>query len=111
VIGYLLIILLGPYFLSIFYPDWASESQKLLSVTGLAAIMTLVNGFINPIILRFRSMKWQFVINLTLFVSNLLFSLTLGLLFGLYGFAIGVLIAQSIALLMKLYVFKFTKSI
>jgi len=108
IIGYVFVIAIGPFILQHLYSEWAEESIKLLYITGITALFTGVRGFLNPIILRFRPIKWQFRINLVYFITNVISAVMLALFYGLFGFVLGLAIAKVVNIIGLVLVYVFT---
>lgn len=104
-VGYTLILIIGPFILNYLYPDWASESNKLLYLTGLIAIFTTISSFIHPIILRFKELKWQFLINSILFITTISLSVLFSLYWEIEGYVLGITIAGFINIIVMLVVY------
>jgi O-antigen/teichoic acid export membrane protein len=108
-IGYFFILIISPYFINLLYPNWAAESIILISITSAISIVRIMNNIINPIILKFRNIKWQPVLKGLNFVLSIGLSFALLQLFGIKGFAIGILISSIVIWVLQVLVFIFSE--
>src|SRR5699024_9441836 len=90
---YLLILLIGPLFLEIFYSAWSKESVLLLKYTAAASIVSVIANLFRPFNMRFNDLKWQLYINGSYLIIYITLTIMLTKQYGIIGFAIGVLIA------------------
>lgn len=109
-IGYFIILIISNPLLKILYPQWITESLRLIPITGATAIIALCTSILHPFILRFKSINWQILINFITVFSYIIFSYLLYLEFGLIGFCIGVLISNAIRLLLMISIFMFSQT-
>lgn len=104
-IGYFVTVFISPYFLNFFYPTWADESLKLVSITSATAIIGVFISIFHPFNLRYNSIKWQAYMS----GSNLLFYILMAYYltdkFGLIGFTVAVLISELYRLIFQVYVY------
>jgi O-antigen/teichoic acid export membrane protein len=105
IIGYFVTVLISEPVLQYLYPEWATRSMELIYVTTGTAIIEVISSVINPIILRFNSINWQIKLNGINLVIYLALSFTLFQFYGLFGFALGVLIASVSKLIMMILVY------
>lgn len=91
---YVICLLLSPFLLKMLYPLWAEESMLLVPITSAIAVFDLIISVTNPIPLRFGKINYQIVIQLTYLVVYILMGFLFYNLFGLLGFALGVLVAS-----------------
>jgi O-antigen/teichoic acid export membrane protein len=64
ILGYFVIIIVSKPILMLLYPLWSSESFLLVPFTAVIGICEFIIAIINPVILRFCSLKWQIIIKL-----------------------------------------------
>lgn len=94
IMGYIICRIIALPVLNILYPDWAYQSIKYVPVTTCIAMVTMVTSVMSPFVLKFCSMKWQLVINVTVLIIYLSMSIVLYKYWGLMGFCIGILISN-----------------
>ncbi|MEY8292031.1 hypothetical protein AAK882_05185 [Carnobacteriaceae bacterium 52-44] len=90
---YFLMILITPYLLDIFYPEYAEAATNLIPFVSLANVFKLLTGMINPFILKFKPMKYQSIIQFTFGIVYLVLAVSFVALNGLSGFAIATALA------------------
>lgn len=105
-LSYFIVIYVSEIVLYVIYPDYAAQALLYLPITVLTAIIIAIIGILNPILLKFRNMKWQLLINGIYLVSYIILSLVLLHYFDLLGFCYGLLIAAIIKLILTLIVYK-----
>lgn len=105
VIGYCATIFISKPMLTLLYPQYVNESLKYISIATLGIVVSIVNGMINPVVLRFCHSKWQIIINGSYLLFYIILSLYLLNIFGLMGIFIGILIANIIKLIMTLMIY------
>lgn len=111
IFGYFAAILISEPVLRLLYPEWAEKSMKLIYVTTATAIFEVITSVINPIILRFNNISWQFKINFVNVIIYLALSFVLYQFYGLFGFALGVLIASFSKFLMMILIYLYDNKI
>mgnify|MGYP005763987467 CR=1 FL=1 len=94
IMGYIICPIIALPVLNILYPDWAYQSIKYVPITTCIAMVTMVTSVMSPFVLKFCSMKWQLVINVTVLIIYLSMSIALYKYWGLMGFCIGILISN-----------------
>ena len=94
ILGYVICRIRALPLLKVLYPDWAFQSIKYVPITTWIAMITMVTSVMSPFVLKFCSMKWQLVINITVLIIYLSLSVTLYKSWGLMGFCIGILISN-----------------
>src|SRR5699024_9892807 len=102
---YLLILLIGPLFLEIFYSAWSKESVLLLKYTAAASIVSVIANLFRPFNMRFNDLKWQLYINGSYLIIYITLTIMLTKQYGIIGFAIGVLIAARYNLVIQITVY------
>lgn len=110
VIGYFFTVLISSPVLHFLYPSWAKESMKLIPITTATAIMEMMSSAIHPIVLRFNNINWQFVISVMNLMVYMVGIYIFYQIYGLIGFAIGVLIASIFKFLLSIAVYLFNYS-
>lgn len=98
--GYIIGICVAPLILEILYPMWKIEAERYLHITILTAMFVMVTSIVRTFSLRYCNINWQIVLNVIPVVVYFFCSILLFLYFGLYGFCIGVLIANIIKFMM-----------
>lgn len=105
VIGYFVTILVSHSLLYFLYPNWAAESMELIYITTASAILEVMSSVIQPFILRFNNINWQWLISITnVFVYTICAFLFYDL-YGLVGFCIGILVANVFKLILMILIF------
>jgi O-antigen/teichoic acid export membrane protein len=107
VIGYVICIVISKPLLSIIYPQWINDSMKYIYITTLTAVISSMCSLISPIIIKFCNINWQIIINLISFIIYLVFSILLFKIYDLYGFCLGILIANVIKLIIMIGIYFF----
>src|SRR5699024_3358986 len=102
---YLLILLIVPLFLEIFYSAWSTESVLLLKYTSSASIDSVISNLFRPCNMRFNDLKWQLYINGSYLIIYIALTIMLTKQYGIIGFAIGVLIAATYNLVIQITVY------
>ncbi len=105
VIGYFVCVVISRPILQLLYPDWFSESVALVAVTTATAVVDAIGSVIRPAVLKFRNIKWQFLLggsNLVLYTSLAYVFYLIG---GIRGFCFGLLINSIIQLTMRIIIF------
>lgn len=110
-IGYIICIVISEPVLMLLYPEWASESLKLIYITTASAVIGVICSIINPIILRFNSINWQLIISISDIIMYLILTIVFYKMYGLIGFCLGILISNIIKLIFMvcIYFFSFKK--
>lgn len=104
-VGYVLIIVISKFVLTILYPEFVTAALELVPYTAMATILYVLITIVNPLILKFFDMKWQIVINAintVLYVSVSFVCLKLG---GIKWFCIGIIIVNAVKLLTMLVLY------
>lgn len=104
VVLYIISIGVSRPFISALYPNLVDEAMTLIWITCATSVVNSISSLINPIIIRFCSMTWQLVLNITSVVCYIIFSIILLGFFGLEGFALGICLAALITLAMRIIV-------
>ncbi len=105
VAGYFVCIVISRPTLQLLYPNWFAESFALVGVTTATAVVDAISSVIRPAVLKFRNVKWQFLLggsNLVLYTSLAYVCYLLG---GIRGFCFGLLINSIIQLIMRVIIF------
>ncbi|WP_054957487.1 hypothetical protein [Paenibacillus dakarensis] len=104
IVGYFIIMAISEPMLYLLYPQWATESAQLISVTAATTVVDLISSIINPIILRFKNINWQLGISGSNLIITVLAVFIFYHLYGLLGFCIGMLISNIIKLIMMIFI-------
>lgn len=109
-VGYFVTIIISKPILDLLYPNWASESFKLIYITTASTIIEIICSIIHPFILKYNNINWQIVIS----TANLIVYVVCAMLFyyssGLKGFCFGILIATIIKLILMAIIFILNQS-
>ena len=103
IIGYVFCRIIARPALKLMYPEWAYDSMRYVPIMTVVAMITMMSSVLTPFIMKFCNMKWQLVINGSVLVVYLVFSITLYTLYGLMGFCIGVLISNIVKLIIMIF--------
>ena len=85
---YVFCVIVSPWILMLLYPDWASESIKLIYITCGIALFDYIRSIIKPFILRFCSIHFQYILKGIQTVLYGVFGFLSLKFFSLKGFAI-----------------------
>lgn len=102
IIGYIIIMLITPVIIKIFYRNSLELAYPYFNLANLAGILMIMGSLIQPMILKFCSMKWQMITQSIYAVIYLLSNITLMKLNGLMGFCIATTISNGIRLIIFL---------
>ncbi|WP_404292786.1 hypothetical protein LG276_21265 [Cytobacillus kochii] len=105
IVSYFIIVVISEPMLNLLYPQWASESMRLIYITAATTVVGLISSVINPIILRFKNINWQLGISGANLIITVLAVFIFYNLYGLLGFCIGMLISNILKLIMMVLVF------
>jgi O-antigen/teichoic acid export membrane protein len=105
VLGYIVTVLISPPLLYFLYSNWAKESIELIYITSASAIFGVLSSVIHPFILRFNNINWQLFISGTNVVTYILCTVLFFNHYGLFGFCVGVLIANILKLILMIAIF------
>ena len=97
-------VLVTPWFAYYFYPDMLEDVKPLVFVASLGQILCFASGILLTVLLTVASEKWQLIVQIIYVISFLGLSIFLGIMSGLYGFTLGVLIANAIRLALVLII-------
>lgn len=97
-IGYIVCILISKPILTVLYPQWVEEAMIYIPITTLTIVITVLCSILSPILLKFRSMYWQIVINGIAFLIYIIVPFSLVKQHGLMGFCQGILLTNIIKL-------------
>lgn len=109
VLAYGACVLVGYPLIHLLYPEWAGQSFQFVPVTVASSILMLINNLLNTVIIRFRKMSSQIVIQAIDLAVYLVCTLVLVYFFSLWGFCIGILLATFIKMLILISVICFFK--
>lgn len=106
--GYFIILLLGKPVMGLLYPQWINDIVKILPITTLTIMISLLIGIINPFVLRFCNIRWQIGISGIQAVAYFGAALILWHFYGLMGFCFGTAIGKLVhlAILLTVYLSK-----
>ncbi len=105
IIIYIFLVLFGDFILAILYPQFYELAKEYIFITTLTALFVSVSAFANTFLLKFLKIKWQLIIDFVYLCAYLIFSLLLLNKWDLYGFALGILIASVIKIILQILVF------
>lgn len=99
VVIYFLCLIVSVPILEILYPQYSSAAMVYIPITTGTIILGVMASLLNPYVLRFLSMTWQFIINAITVISYIVLSFVLLHFWGLMGFCIGCMISSALKLL------------
>lgn len=94
VISYLLIVTLSKPILKLLYPVYVDDAMNFIHITTLASIFLMLAMILNPLVMKFKDIKWQIWINLFNNIVYIGLAITLVKNYNLYGFCIATLISS-----------------
>lgn len=107
IVSYCLIMLFGRPVLGFLYPGYVDEAMVYLPITSVTALLYVLISIAQPFTLKYYSMKWQIIINGVTCLAYVLLGMLFLNAYGLMGFCVGVLIANTAKLLFMLAVYLF----
>lgn len=108
IIGYFICILISKPCLMWLYPDLAQEALRYIKVVTLTAVVTAYISLLSPLLLKFCNINWQIIISIISLTSYMIIAVQLSKLYGLYGFAIGGLLANIVKLILMFIIYTIT---
>lgn len=103
-VGYFLCIFISKPILMWLYPHWYTESLAIVNITTATAVIDAIGMIVRPIILRYKKLKFQYVISLTNLILYVFFAYSFYFKWGLKGFCIGILFNSIIQLIIKILI-------
>ena len=101
-------IFISYIFVSIMYPNVYEQAKPLIPVAIIGQVFYFISGTLMVVLLRFTAEKLQFIINGIYFAVYICLSIWGVNNNGLMGFAVGILIANFLRMLIT-YIFGMTK--
>lgn len=105
VAGYFIVFFLGKPVIGLLYPQWIDDIVKILPVTTLTIMISVMVHIINPFVLKFCNIRWQMGISGIEAVAYFGAALILWHFYGLMGFCIGTVIGKLVHLTILLTVY------
>jgi len=93
---YYLMVFITPYLMEIFYPDFVEAGSYLIPIVSLGNIIKLLATIVNPFILKFKSLKYQTIVQITYGIVYLTLAIIFSILWGLWGFALATALSAFI---------------
>lgn len=109
IVGYIFTVIISKPILSFLYPLWAEDSLRIVPITTIGVMLTVISNILTPFILKFCESKWQANINIIFSICYILSSIVLFNYFGLIGFCFGSIISTFIKILLLVLVYCFSK--
>lgn len=110
--GSLIVLLAGPYILSVIFPGFADESTQILRWLVMVVPCLTVESFSRPFVIKFGPIKFIPVLNFITLMGHLVPAITLVPKFGIIGAAVSYNIGYSISAISwfgaLLWTFKFS---
>lgn len=99
-VGYFVCMLISKPMLIYLYPQFRDDSLRYIPLTTAVAMVNMLYSFLNPVILKFRKISWQILVN----GLSLLFYWIMAVIFtkdyGLIGFCVSTLIVSILKVLL-----------
>lgn len=105
IISYFLVIIISKYFLYYFYPQYSNEALNYIHITTATAVFTMISSVLNPIIMKFRKISWQIVINIITVIVYITLAFILLPKYNLFGFCYAALLSQIIRLIIIILIY------
>lgn len=109
VVCYGIVMAIAPPILSLLYPQFAEAALPLLPIVTATAFVVVLSTIVSPYVLKFRPIRWQMIVSIVSLVFYLAAALVLLYWFGLIGFCIGALLAETGRFTALLMIFIFGK--
>jgi O-antigen/teichoic acid export membrane protein len=110
--GPLIVLLAGPFILSVIFPDFADESTHILRWLVMVVPCLTVESFSRPFVIKFGPIKFVPVLNFITLMGHLVPAITLIPKFGVMGAAVSYNIGYSLSAISwlgtLLWTFKFS---
>jgi O-antigen/teichoic acid export membrane protein len=101
VLYFLLVIIISPYAIKLLYPQFYEEAKAVIVIVCLSASFGVSTSIYKPVIMTYCSVKhltyFNIIYSVIFFSTGILFSIY----FGLYGFAVAMLISRFIMWLLE----------
>jgi len=97
VVGPLIVLLAGPFILSVIFPDFANESTQILRWLVMVMPCLTVEIFSKPFVIKFGPIKFVPVLNFITLMGHLVPAITLIPKFGIMGAAVSYNIGYSLS--------------
>ncbi|BDG37650.1 lipopolysaccharide biosynthesis protein [Saccharococcus caldoxylosilyticus] len=97
-----------PYFLFYFYPNIFKEASTILRIAVAGTSIGIIATILHPVLLRFSDMKWQTIIQIVFGIVYIVSGILLMKQYGLIGFCIGVLLSNTVRLLLMIAIGELT---
>lgn len=96
---YFVCLLVSRPILGLLYPQFVEKAMLYIPVTTATVITGVMISLLNPFVLRYLSMTWQFVINIINVTAYIALAFVMMHFWGLWGFCMGCMIASFLKLL------------
>lgn len=103
ILAYIIFIFVTPIFVNILYPNLAYAVKDLNIIVNLAAVMNFISTILLAVILSFTSARVQMIIRGSYLVIYSIISVIFTFLWGVTGFALATLVANSIYLIFTFF--------
>lgn len=105
IIGYCICIVLSKPIICLLYPELANSVMSIIYITTLSSVIDVLIVMCNSFILCYQSVVWQTVISGVNCIIYIVISISMLLLYGLYGFCLGILISKIIRLFISVIIY------
>ena len=99
-LAFFISIPLSPIAIGILYPNLLNEVSSYFILANTSAILATVASLFQPVILRFCPLQWQVIIQLVYCFTYIILGYILMVVYQLYGFCVGSIIAQVIRIVL-----------
>ena len=101
-------ILLAKPITGLLYPTLIDQAVHYIPIANLSAIVLVAAGIIQPAVLKFCKTSYQPIVQIIHLIAYIGLGTTMVQKFGLFGFCIAVLIANSVKVMMLLIIGHFS---
>lgn len=100
--AYFIVRVVSMPILRLLYPQFFKAASALVSITTATGVITVICSFLNAIMLKFRPIKWQLIINTAHIVMYLLGSMILMSSYHITGMCMSMLIGGVVKIAMMI---------
>ncbi len=104
-VGYVCTLAISKPILLLLFPQWIDEVMKIIPLTTVTIMLTVLTSFLQPFVMKYCKMQWQIGISAIGSGSYFVCAMILWKLMGLSGFCIGTIIGCIVKLIIMIVVF------
>lgn len=105
-LGYVITMLFARPVIGFLFPQWLEEVMKIIPVTTVTVMLTVLTAILQPFVMKFCNLHWQIVISGIGSIAYFTCALLLWNAMGLMGFCIGTVIGTVVKLIIMITVYK-----